>query len=197
MYVFLALFLSILIYILRAKEISNIIVLPLLCLLSVIIIIHLLGWIGPEKSWFFEDVGLIRAAIFDAIYILFIPFFILTSLSVINEVAEEGGCDSSFLIGIGSFAIILPVYFILWIFTKNCIRYTNYFFIGAQILQIAILFLQTIINRGNIFSLIVCIITYPLIGIASFFLVKEYIHVWVTGMGTLGKLVTIFNVGFW
>lgn len=169
----------------------------LLILLCLCIITHFLGYKG-NTHWFTEDVGgLIRSTLAESAFLAIVIITIGSSLTILNNASEKGGFPTSFLVGMGSFVIVLPVYFILWIITDFPIRNTNYFLLFAQGLQLVILLWNCITKHGNIFWLLICFCLYPITVISCFLIAKEYIYVWTMGQSVILNIFTLISKGFW
>ncbi len=130
--VYLALFLLFLLYHMQGNDADYLAKLTVLCILSLVIIVYFRGWHGPNVCWFLEDVGgVIRSAMAESFFVGFTYFFIVIGLNVLTDASKEGGFPTTFLIGIGGYVSLLPVYFILWIFTKFPVRYTGNYLIAT------------------------------------------------------------------
>lgn len=196
--VYLALIFAIVLVVLDIKETSLLARLLVMLFLDCCIIYHYFGYMGGNTNWFVEDVGgLIRSTLAEGAFLLVALITIGNALALLHEVTEKGNFRTDFAIGIGGFVLLIPVYFVLWIFTSFPVRYTGYFLVATQIIQIGRLVLSCISNNGNILWLIPCVLIYPPAVLACFLISKGYINVWVMGQSMILNIANLWQQGLW
>lgn len=144
-----------------------------------------------------NDYGLIRSLLISLLFTAFSFLTIIWSYMILNEMTKLGGFEVSFIVGWGCFIILLPAYFLLWIFCDDPVTYLNYFFIGCQIYQIGLVLYNCLMKGGNLLMVIPTIVFYPFACLASFLLVKQYIFDWFMDVFSIQSMATIFQNGFW
>ena len=165
----------------------------ILCI-CVIIQFHYTG----NYMWFMEnDYGLIRSTFMALLFTAFSFLTVAWSYMILNTTTKLGNFEVSYIVGYGCFIILLPVYFILWIFCDDPIEYLNWFLIGCQIYQVGLIFYNCIMQGGNILMIIPTIVFYPFACLATFLLVKQYIFDWFLDLFSISSLANIFQHGLW
>lgn len=195
--VFILLFLALVLYVIKKGEVSLFMELVLLSVIGILIIIYFMGWKGNDKLWFLDNVGIIRSAIYETTFSLFVLFFLIQSHNILTNYSMEGGFPTPFIVGIGAFISILPVYVILSLLSTTPIKYTTYYIYITQLIQLAIIVISAFIHRGNLLKIIIAIICYLIIGFAALLLVTQYIFSLVSGVGDIGAMITLIYEGFW
>ena len=178
--VFIALFLAILLLIMDMRESSllgRIIIHQCLCLT---IIIHFMGCQYLNPYWFFDDTdGFFMSTLSGLGFTIVMIATTGNALYLLYEASNRGGFPTSLLVGICGFVAILPAYFVLWIFTDFPVRYTSYFLIATQVLQMIYFFKNWLENDSKFIWLLVCILAYPLAVTAAGLIAKAYIYNWL------------------
>lgn len=196
--VYLALILAIILVVFDINKTSLIVRLLVMFFLDCCIIYHYFGYVGGNTNWFVEDIGgLIRSTLAEGTFLLVALITIGNALALLHEVTEKGNFRTDFAIGIGGFVLLIPAYFVLWIFTSFPVRYAGYFLIVTQIVQIGKLVIRCISNNGNVLWLIPCVLIYPPAVLASFLISKGYINVWVMGQSTILNIANLWQQGLW
>lgn len=178
------------------------------CILTTLLLVYVFVFIhyycnsfqllSSSSQWYTEQVGgLIRSLIGELSFTFLTGYVVIGSYIAICGISASGGVETYFNAGVASVLFFIPVNFVIQMVTDFSNRYSNYYLMCTAILQMLLLLLKFIRERGNLRYCFIAMAVYLLALIPCINILLDFLFMWLKGKVAIFQFKTLFEKGLW
>ncbi len=178
------------------------------CILTTLLLVYVFVFIhyycnsfqllSSSSQWYTERVGgLIRSLIGELSFTFLTGYVVIGSYIAICGISASGGVETYFNAGVASVLFFIPVNFVIQMVTDFSNRYSNYYLMCTAILQMLLLLLKFIRERGNLRYCFIAMAVYLLALIPCINILLDFLFMWLKGKVAIFQFKTLFEKGLW